>query len=361
MSQSVANLGGSKGFEGLAISPDKKTLYPLLEGTVTGDPTGSLRIYKFDAASKEFQGQLGFYQLEDPNYAIGDFTAVNQNEYLVIERDGDQGETAKFKKIFKVDLSKKDADGFVAKEEVVDLLNIQDPNDLNQDGSTKFIFPFQTIEDVLVLDAKTLLVANDNNYPFSEGRPGAIDNNEIITLELEKPLNTGLQTTLQGELIDLRGVTQKVSAEFVVNRNADYNNYISFYQVTDKNGGIDTNGDRKADILVGQAGYTEAAVGGRVAGIDLTVNNQGTATYTGTFEPGSIFAPFIIANGRPDAILDGNPNNDPAVYFPFLGANPGNVDHINLLGNNTLGFEDLPNGGDKDYNDVTVRVNLSIV
>ncbi|MBE9037122.1 phytase [aff. Roholtiella sp. LEGE 12411] len=351
----VSNLGGSKGFEGLAISPDKKTLYPLLEGTVTGDPPGSLRIYKLDVASEQFQGLQGFYQLDDPNHAIGDFTAVNSNEYLVIERDGGQGETAKFKKIFKVDLSKKDADGFVAKEEVVDLLNIQDPNDLNKDGNTKFTFPFVTIEDVLVLDAKTLLVANDNNYPFSQGRPPAIDNNEMITLELKKPLNLA-----QSKFLDLRNATQPVSAEFVVNRDAGYDNYISFYQVTDENGGIDTNGDRTADILVGQTGYTEAAVRGRVTGIDLTGNNQATTTYTGTFEPGSIFAPFIIANGRPDAILDHNPNNDPPVFFPFLGANSDKVKHIRLLENNTFGFEDFPGGGDKDYNDMTVRVNLSI-
>jgi len=48
--------------------------------------------------------------------------------------------------------------------------------------------PFQTIEDVLVIDSKTILVANDNNYPFSIGRPPGIDNNEIVVLELDKPL-----------------------------------------------------------------------------------------------------------------------------------------------------------------------------
>lgn len=36
------------------------------------------------------------------------------------------------------------------------------------------------------------------------------------------------------------------------------------------------------------------------------------------------------------------------------------VDHIRLLENNTFGFEDLPNGGDKDYNNVIVQVNLSV-
>ena len=89
------------------------------------------------------------------------------------------------------------------------------------------------------------------------------------------------------------------------------------------------------------------------------MNNQGSATYTGSFQPGSIFAPFIIVDGKPDAILDGNQNNDPAVYFPYLGANSDQTDHIRLLGNNTFGFEDMVKGGDKDFNDIILRVNLT--
>ncbi len=184
----VSNLARSRGFEGMAITPDQTTLYPLLEGTVVGDPEGALRIYNYDLIAEEYKGLAGFYQLEDPSHAIGDLTVINKNEYLVIERDNNEGADAKFKKIYKIDLSQKDANGFVAKEEVVDLLNIQDPNDLNQDGNNKFTFPFQTIENVLVMDENTILVANDNNYPFSVGRPPDIDNNEIILLELEEPL-----------------------------------------------------------------------------------------------------------------------------------------------------------------------------
>ncbi|MUG96320.1 DUF4114 domain-containing protein [Scytonema sp. UIC 10036] len=174
------------------------------------------------------------------------------------------------------------------------------------------------------------------------------------------PLGTNLQGKSQGEVIDLRGITSQVKADFVINREADFDNFIGFYQVADENGGIDTNSDGTADIFAGQTGYIEAAVRGRVAGIDLTVDRQGTATYTGTLQPGSIFAPFMIVNGKPDALLDSNSNNDPAVYFPFLGANADKVDHIRLLGNNVFGFEDLPSGGDKDFNDVVMRVNLSI-
>lgn len=190
-----ANLGGSKGFEGGAINASKTKLYMLLEGTVQGDAPGALRINEFDIASRKYTDNKLYYKLENPAYAIGDLAVINDNEYLVVERDGGQGTSAQFKKIFKIDLSKTDSNGYVVKEEVADLLNIQDPNDLNGDGKTTFDFPFVTIENVLVVDKNTILVANDNNYPFSTGRPGddpqnpVIDNNEIILLKLENPLN----------------------------------------------------------------------------------------------------------------------------------------------------------------------------
>jgi glycerophosphoryl diester phosphodiesterase len=183
------NLNGSKGFEGAATNPDKTKLYELLEGVVVGDSTNALRINKFDVATKQFEGLTGYYKLENAANAIGDMTVVNDNEYLVIERDNNQGDLAKFKKVYKIDLSKKDANGFVAKEEVADLLNIPDPLDLNKDGSTTYKMPFVTIENLLLIDANTILVANDNNYPFSIGRPPGIDNNEIVQITLDKPLN----------------------------------------------------------------------------------------------------------------------------------------------------------------------------
>jgi glycerophosphoryl diester phosphodiesterase len=207
----VSNLARSRGFEGLGISPDGSTLYPLLEGSVTGDPEDALRIYEFDLASNAYEGVVGYYQLEDPSHAIGDVTAVNESEYLVIERDNLQADEAEFKQIFKVDLSQVDADGFVEKELIADLLTISDPDDLNGDGRTTFDFPFQTIEDVLVLDSDTLLVANDNNYPFSSGRPPGIDNTEIIAIGLSQPLNlaegVGLLSAAAAQLLGADVVT----------------------------------------------------------------------------------------------------------------------------------------------------------
>lgn len=196
-----------------------------------------------------------------------------------------------------------------------------------------------------------------------EANPNAVANRQPKVVSQFEVTPT-LKTTAVPEIsttLDLRNVTKPLTAEFVVNREAAFDNFVGFYQVVDKNGGIDINGDGKADLLPGQAGYTQAAVGNRIPGIDLFVNNQGTATYTGTFKPGAIFAPFLITDGRPDAVFDTNPNNDPSVYFPFLGANTDKSEHVRLLGNNVLGFEDLPFGGDKDFNDITVKVNLSIV
>ncbi|NBD16801.1 MAG: glycerophosphodiester phosphodiesterase [Cyanobacteria bacterium] len=184
------NLPRSRGFEGMAFSPDRATAYPLLEGSVTGDPDTALRIYEFDLTSGQYEEDIvGFYEKAEANHAIGDFTPINETEFLVIERDGGQAENAEFKKVFKVDFSNINEEGFVEKEEVVDLLNIPDPDDLNQDGETTYTMPFVTIEDVLVIDENTILVANDNNYPFSVGRPPEIDNNEIALIELEESLD----------------------------------------------------------------------------------------------------------------------------------------------------------------------------
>lgn len=203
-----ANLSGSRGYEGMAFSPDRQTLYPMLEGTVFGDPAGSLRIYDFDVASGSFEGLLGLYQMDAPSHAIGDFNPINDHEFLIIERDNGQGASAEFKKIFQIDISSVDSNGFFEKTEVVDLLDIADPNDLNGDGDTQFTFPFVTIEDVLVIDETTLLVANDNNYPFSIGRDLSgteIDNNEVILVGLDQPLDLDLRL---GAVALSRDITQ---------------------------------------------------------------------------------------------------------------------------------------------------------
>jgi hypothetical protein len=196
--QGANNHPRSGGFEGMAINISGTKLYPMLELPLTTDPDQKrLLINEFDLATESFTGTTFGYKLDPQGTNIGDLTAVTDSKFLVIERDGRQGDPtipaftnpAQFKKIFMIDISQVDAQGFVKKTEVVDLMNIADPHDLNGDGKTTFNFPFVTIENVLVIDQNTLLVINDNNYPGSSGRAfGVSDNNEFILVSLSQPV-----------------------------------------------------------------------------------------------------------------------------------------------------------------------------
>ncbi|MGP3956528.1 esterase-like activity of phytase family protein [Nonomuraea sp. 3N208] len=182
------NLGGSKGFEGMARSVDGRRLYPLLEGTVAGDPAGTLRMNEFDLRERAYTGRRWTYRLDSPSHAIGDAIAVDADRFLIIERDNLQGDAAQVKRIYLADMRDKDRDGALDKTLVADLLDIADPRGLGGAPGT-FRFPFQTIEDVVILDDRTLGVLDDNNFPFSNGRtPGKPDDNEFITIRLTRGL-----------------------------------------------------------------------------------------------------------------------------------------------------------------------------
>jgi hypothetical protein len=134
---------------------------------------------------------LSFVTLHDPDHHIN-FPIVADREFyyssLVIERDNNQGAAAAFNKIYRVDLDDVDSNGFLVKHQIADLLNIADPDNLGGFGPA-FKFPFQTIESVIPLSARTIGVLDDNNFPFSSARvPGQPDPNEFIILRLDRPL-----------------------------------------------------------------------------------------------------------------------------------------------------------------------------
>jgi hypothetical protein len=196
--RAAANLGSSRGFEGMALNTSATKLYPLLEGALLDDPIRTrLLIQEFDLATKQYTGNIWFYPLSDPAHAIGDMTALSDSTFLVIERDNNQGEAAAFKRIYIVDLGDRAEDGTLTKRLVVDLMSITDARGLTtpEAGAVGlgpvFSFPFVTIESVYPVDAQTLVVVNDNNYPFSSGRrPGTdADDTEIILLRLPQPLD----------------------------------------------------------------------------------------------------------------------------------------------------------------------------
>ena len=83
--------------------------------------------------------------------------------------------------------------GTLKKRLFADLLDIDDPSDIGGPlvgiPERTFNFPLQSVESVTPIDAFTLLVGLDNNYPGGNGRiPGTPDNTELITLRSRQPL-----------------------------------------------------------------------------------------------------------------------------------------------------------------------------
>jgi hypothetical protein len=192
LGDSEPTLGGSSGFEGMALSWDGTRLYPMLEHHVVGDSERQLRIYEFDPMKGGYVSDqpIRLYQLDSPEHGTTEFTAITDSKFLVIERDGKQGPEADFKRVFLVDFNAVDGDGHLVKKEVLDLLEISDPLDRGGLGKT-FTFPFVTTEALAVVDEQTIAVCNDNNYPFSVGRhvdQGLPDDNEFILIQFAVPV-----------------------------------------------------------------------------------------------------------------------------------------------------------------------------
>jgi hypothetical protein len=185
--RAAANLPSSGGFEGMAINRSGTKLYTLLERTVSGDPDKTLRIDEFDITAERYTGRRFVYPLDADGTNIGDMVAVDDHRFVVLERNGSTATSpvpAPFKKVYLIDIQDVADGGVARKMELVDLMKLADPFDLNGDASHTFTFPYVTIENVLVLDPRTLLVVNDNNFPGGGGREAASDNTEFLRIRL---------------------------------------------------------------------------------------------------------------------------------------------------------------------------------
>lgn len=203
----------SKGYEGMAASQDGSKLYALLEGALFDEATKTaealdgkqyLRVLEFDVATEQWTGRHWKYVLEANHHAIGDFNMISPTEGLIIERDNGEGtaaracpeatrrpdcfhDLARFKRVYKVELGEAHVGGPVRKIAYIDLLNIADPNQLARKPLDNGVlaFPFFTIENVDRVDARHIVVGNDNNLPFSSSRePNVADDNELVLLEV---------------------------------------------------------------------------------------------------------------------------------------------------------------------------------
>ncbi|QIR85846.1 esterase-like activity of phytase family protein [Paracoccus sp. AK26] len=204
----------SGGYEGMALQPGTGLLWAMLEKPLLGadgQPEGRfLRVMTFDTAAGDWTGDSFRFRLSDGATAIGDFNFIDETRALVIERDNGEGnaalacaegaadqgacypQPARVKNVVLVDTANRDDEGFIRRIGHVDLLDIADPDGKAPEGMAtdgRFTFPFFTIENVARVDDTHILVANDNNLPFSGGREiGKAADNEFILLSVPELL-----------------------------------------------------------------------------------------------------------------------------------------------------------------------------
>ena len=98
----------NKGMEGLALTPDGKTLVgimqsPLLQDGGTSKGSVQNRIVTIDIATGETHEYV--YDLSNNKNTVSEIVAINDHEFLIDERDGNGGTDAKFKQLVRVDLA----------------------------------------------------------------------------------------------------------------------------------------------------------------------------------------------------------------------------------------------------------------
>ena len=123
---------------------------------------------------------------------------------MIIERDNGEGtldktcladqkrtdcfhDLAKFKRVYKTEMSDPNSGGVIRKIGYIDLMTIADPARLARKPLNNGVltFPFFTIESVDIVDARHIVVSNDNNLPFSSSRePNKADDNNLILLKV---------------------------------------------------------------------------------------------------------------------------------------------------------------------------------
>ena len=172
----------NKGMEGLAITPDGRTLVGIMQANLEQDATGSLRIITIDVhsgATHQFA-----YALTDGS-GVSEIVAVNNHQFLVDERDGkglgdtplltDKASAAKVKKLYLIDLSgavdvssqSGDLSSFAVSKtaflDIVAKLNGAGINSLLISSKIEGVSfgPDVTINGV---DRHTLFIANDNDF-----------------------------------------------------------------------------------------------------------------------------------------------------------------------------------------------------
>jgi hypothetical protein len=210
-----ANRRANRGMEGLAITPDGKTLVGMMQSPMYNPSKAAvagsvvLRILTFDIATGATK-QYAYLMDNTTLTGVSDIVAVNSTTFLTIERDGlfggDATSPAAFKKVFKIDLSTATdisdaANGVTGKlysgktvEELNNAAGLQAAGitpvsktlvlDLLKDLPS--VYPHDKAEGLALLPGNILVISNDDDF-------GVVDNGNsgfaVKTLPLTKSVD----------------------------------------------------------------------------------------------------------------------------------------------------------------------------
>lgn len=180
----------NKGMEGLAISPDGTTLFGFMQSPLIqdgGDGGRANRIVTIDIASGATHEFAYDNRIGSKNYNSSEILAINNHEFLVLERDGKglgDGSTAAIKQIWQVDLAgAADVTGMIgeatllasqghpAKNLFLDIRALLNANGISDANIPAKLEGMAFGDDVTVGSNTyhTLVIANDNDFTAVAG------------------------------------------------------------------------------------------------------------------------------------------------------------------------------------------------
>jgi len=101
----------NRGMEGLAISPDGSKLYGIMQSPLLQDHAlddagkrkgTNIRILEITPATGKTRQLL--YTLSSPSHGVNEILAINDHQFLVLERDGKAGAAAKSRALYTIDI-----------------------------------------------------------------------------------------------------------------------------------------------------------------------------------------------------------------------------------------------------------------
>ncbi|MEI7869136.1 MAG: esterase-like activity of phytase family protein [Candidatus Methylumidiphilus sp.] len=227
ISDNTSGRVANKGMEGLAITPDGKTLVGMMQSPLIqdgGDGGRVQRIVTIDVATGATHEYAYDNQTNGKNYNISEIVALNDHQFLVDERDGKglgDGSVAVLKQFFQIDLTgATDVSGISGETNLLPFavnkqLFLDFKTLLNANGITSNLIPAKIEGLAFGLDVDyqgqvlhTLYVANDNDFlstAIPNGSTSPVANPNMFYVVGFKDSDLPIAGTFQAQVIPLPG------------------------------------------------------------------------------------------------------------------------------------------------------------